>query len=281
MAERRMFAKKIMESDTFLDMPYSAQCLYIFLNMNADDDGFLNNPRKIQRMIGCSDNDMKSLIDNDFIIVFNSGIVVIKHWLIHNLIRKDRYTKTDYIKEMSMLKIEENKMYSLINETVATKRQPNDNQVTTNGIRRLGEDRIGKDSINTFAQSDLKNLSTPEPKQIITLTLNDKSEYAVVEDQLKEWQELYQNVNVMQELRKMRGWLNANPTKRKTRRGINKFINGWLSREQDKAPKYESSTKQLPGWFYEQDEPNEQKREPSISDDELMAQMQKLREQHG
>lgn len=202
MAERRMFAKKIMESDTFLDMPYSAQCLYIYLNMNADDDGFLNNPRKIQRMLGCSDDDMKSLLDSDFIIAFDNGIVVIKHWLIHNLIRKDRYTKTDYIEEMSMLKVEENKAYSLVDESVATTWQPNDNQVTTNGIRRLGKDRIGKDNINTFAQSDLENPSTPEAKPIITLTLQDNSEYAVVEDQLNEWQELYPSVDVMQELRK-------------------------------------------------------------------------------
>lgn len=235
MAERRMFAKKIMESDTFLDMAYSAQCLYIFLNMNADDDGFLNNPRKIQRMIGCCDNDMKSLIDNDFIIVFNSGIVVIKHWLIHNLIRKDRYTKTDYSEEMNMLKIEENKMYSLITENVATERQPNDNQMATNGIRRLGKDRLGKDNINTFAQSDLENPSALNAEPVITLTLQDNNDYAVVEDQLNEWQELYQSIDVMQELRKMKGWLNANPAKRKTKKGIKRFINSWLSRSVDKA----------------------------------------------
>ena len=235
MAERRMFAKKIMESDTFLDMAYSAQCLYISLNMNADDDGFLNNPRKIQRMIGCCDNDMKSLIDNDFIIVFNSGIVVIKHWLIHNLIRKDRYTKTDYSEEMNMLKIEENKMYSLITENVATERQPNDNQMATNGIRRLGKDRLGKDNINTFAQSDLENPSALNAEPVITLTLQDNNDYAVVEDQLNEWQELYQSIDVMQELRKMKGWLNANPAKRKTKKGIKRFINSWLSRSVDKA----------------------------------------------
>lgn len=236
MAERRMFAKKIMESDTFLDMPYSAQCLYIYLNMNADDDGFLNNPRKIQRMLGCSNDDMKSLIDNDFIIVFDSGIVVIKHWLIHNLIRKDRYTKTDHTEEMNILKVEENKVYSLISENVATTWQPNDNQVATNGIRRLGKDRLGKDSINTLAQSDFENPSTQiEETPIITLTLCDKNEYAVVEDQLKEWQELYPDVNIMQELRNMKGWLNANPAKRKTRRGICKFINSWLTKAQKEA----------------------------------------------
>ncbi len=273
MAERRMFAKKIMESDTFLDMPYSAQCLYIYLNMNADDDGFLNNPRKIQRMLGCSDNDMKSLIDSDFIIAFDSGIVVIKHWLIHNLIRKDRYTKTDYVEEMKMLKVEENKAYSLINETMATTWQPNDNQVTTNGIRRLGKDRLGKDNINTFAQSDLENPSTPEEEPVITLTLQDNSEYAVVENQLKEWQELYPSIDVMQELRKMKGWLNANPTKRKTKRGIKKFINSWLARAFDRAPK--GTKKELPKWFNDQD--IVQMGDETVDDDELMKQLRALR----
>lgn len=273
MAERRMFAKKIMESDTFLDMPYSAQCLYIYLNMNADDDGFLNNPRKIQRMLGCSDNDMKSLIDSDFIIAFDSGIVVIKHWLIHNLIRKDRYTKTDYVEEMKMLKVEENKAYSLINETMATTWQPNDNQMTTNGIRRLGKDRLGKDNINTFAQSDLENPSTPEEEPVITLTLQDNSEYAVVENQLKEWQELYPSIDVMQELRKMKGWLNANPTKRKTKRGIKKFINSWLARAFDRAPK--GTKKELPKWFNDQD--IVQMGDETVDDDELMKQLRALR----
>ncbi len=87
----------------------------------------------------------------------------------------------------------------------------------------------------TFVRSDLENPSTPDIKPVITLTLNDKSEYAVFENQLKEWQELYQNVNVMQELRKMKGWLNANPAKRKTKKGIKRFINSWLSRSVDKA----------------------------------------------
>ena len=162
MAERRMFTKKITESDSFLDMPKSTQCLYFHLNMNADDDGFINNPKKTQRMIGCSDDDMKLLIAKKFIIPFESGVVVIKHWLMHNLIRKDRYTETDYVEEKNMLKIKKSNAYSLkelseekpleigLNEhdnQMATKCQPNDNQMATVGIRRIGKDRLGKDSI--------------------------------------------------------------------------------------------------------------------------------------
>lgn len=96
------------------------------------------------------------------------------------------------------------------------------------------EDENKNKNIKHIAQSDLKNPSTLETKPIITLTLHDNSEYAVVEYQLKEWQELYPDVDIMQELRNMKGWLNANPTKRKTRRGICKFINSWLTREQKK-----------------------------------------------
>ena len=87
MAERRMFSKTIIDSDAFLDMPLSTQSLYFHLSMRADDDGFINNPKKIQRMIGCADDDLKLLIAKNFIIPFESGIVVIKHWKIHNYIR--------------------------------------------------------------------------------------------------------------------------------------------------------------------------------------------------
>lgn len=113
MAERRMFAKTIIDSDAFLDMPLSTQVLYFHLNMRADDDGFINNPKRVQRMIGCSDDDMKLLIAKNFIIPFNSGVVVIKHWKIHNYIQKDRYKETVYKEEKELLEEKENKSYTL------------------------------------------------------------------------------------------------------------------------------------------------------------------------
>ena len=103
MAERRMFTKKITESDAFLDMPLSTQCLYFHLNMSADDDGFVNNPKKIQRMIGASDDDLKLLLAKSFILAFESGIIVIKHWKMQNYIQSDRYKPTDYAEEKAML----------------------------------------------------------------------------------------------------------------------------------------------------------------------------------
>ncbi len=112
MAERRMFAKTIIDSDAFLDMPLSTQSLYFHLSMRADDDGFINNPKKIQRMVGASDDDLKLLVAKRFIIPFESGIVVIKHWKIHNYIQKDRYKPTIYQEEKQLLMEKENNVYT-------------------------------------------------------------------------------------------------------------------------------------------------------------------------
>lgn len=112
MAERRMFAKTIIDSDAFLDMPLSAQALYFHLSMRADDDGFINNPKKIQRMVGASDDDCKLLILKRFILTFESGVIVIKHWRIHNYIQKDRYRETVYLQEKSSLYLNKNNAYT-------------------------------------------------------------------------------------------------------------------------------------------------------------------------
>ena len=133
MAERRMFAKTIIDSDAFTDMPLSTQALYFHLSMRADDDGFINNPKKIQRMIGASDDDLKVLVMKRFIIPFESGIVVIKHWKIHNYIRGDRKKDTMYPEEMSMLIEKDNGAYSLCRSTdgqLTDKCQSSDSQLT-------------------------------------------------------------------------------------------------------------------------------------------------------
>ena len=126
-----MFAKTIIDSDAFLDMPLSAQALYFHLSMRADDDGFINNPKKIQRMVGASDDDCKLLVMKRFIIAFDSGVIVIKHWRIHNYIRNDRKKETNYTEEMALLTEKENGAYSLkseiplidVEDTSETKRQ--------------------------------------------------------------------------------------------------------------------------------------------------------------
>lgn len=113
MANRRMFAKTIIDSDAFLEMPTSTQALYFHLSMRADDEGFVNNPKKIQRFVGASEDDLKLLIMKSFLIPFESGIVVIKHWKVHNYIQKDRFHETTYIEEKSQLYVKDNDVYTL------------------------------------------------------------------------------------------------------------------------------------------------------------------------
>lgn len=179
MAERRMFAKTIIDSDAFLDMPLSTQSLYFHLSMRADDDGFINNPKKIQRMIGACDDDLKVLVAKKFIIPFESGIVVIKHWKIHNYIRNDRYKETVYQEEKALLSEKENKSY-----TINCFGIPNDNQVTyqTETQVRLGKDSIGKVSIDKekyIGDSDESQPieSAPKRKQFKPPTIEEVKEY--------------------------------------------------------------------------------------------------------
>ena len=136
MAERRMFAKSIIDSDSFIDMPTSSRLLYYDLSMRADDDGFVNSPKKIIKMTGASDDDLKLLIAKKFLIPFESGVVVIKHWKIHNYIQKDRYKETLHLEEKALLGTLENKEYTL------------DTQCIQNGYSLDTQVRLDKDSID-------------------------------------------------------------------------------------------------------------------------------------
>ena len=147
MAERRMFAKTIVLSDAFLDMPMSARCLYFTLGMLADDDGFVNSPKGIMRQCGASEDDMRVLIAKRFLLVFDSGVIVIKHWRINNYLRSDRYAETKYIDEKHELNIEPNGAYKM-NKT-ATLSTESYIGIPSNGIPSIGKDSIGKDSEDT------------------------------------------------------------------------------------------------------------------------------------
>ena len=131
MAERRMFTQKIIDSDAFLDMGLSAQALYFHLNMRADDDGFINNPKKIMRMINASEDDLRLLITKRFLLTFDSGVIVIKHWRMHNLIRRDRYHPTQYQEEMESLCLKENGAYTEQDHQLETTWKPSVNQMET------------------------------------------------------------------------------------------------------------------------------------------------------
>lgn len=162
MAERRMFAKTIIDSDAFLEMPLSTQALYFHLGMRADDDGFVNSPKRIQRLINCSDDDLKLLIAKNFIIPFESGVVVIKHWKIHNYIRSDRYKATAYLEEKQQLTLKENNAYTLSD----TNGIPNVIPMDDVGKDSIGEVSKGKDRIsNSAIAEEFENLWSVYPKK--------------------------------------------------------------------------------------------------------------------
>ena len=158
MAERRMFAKTIIDSDAFLDMPLSSQALYFHLSMRADDDGFINNPKKVQRMIGCSDDDLKLLVAKRFIIPFESGIVVIKHWKIHNYIQKDRYKETMYKEEKALLSVKENNAYTLADAPCIQAVSISDAECIPSVSIADTQDRIGKDRIELGQSKDRERI---------------------------------------------------------------------------------------------------------------------------
>ena len=161
-----MFTKRITESDAFLDMPSSTQMLYFHFSMNADDDGFVNNPKKIQKMCGASDDDFKLLIAKSFIILFDSGIIVIKHWKMHNYIQADRYRPTDYVEEKSMLGIKSNKAYTLDVSKM-------DTECIQNGY--VGKDSIDKDSIDKDSIGE--SVRGEKAKRFYPPTLDEVKQY--------------------------------------------------------------------------------------------------------
>ena len=149
MAERRMFAKTIIDSDAFLDMPITARLLYYDLGMRADDDGFVNSPKKIMRMIGASQDDLNILIAKKFIIPFDNGVVVIKHWRIHNYIRKDTYNETTYKEQKALLTLDENKAYTAANETIFIESRRSVDEPSTQVS--IGKDSLVKNNINIYS----------------------------------------------------------------------------------------------------------------------------------
>ena len=242
MAERRMFAKTIIDSDAFLDMPLSTQALYFHLSMRADDDGFINNPKKVQRMIGCSEDDLKLLIAKNFVIPFESGIVVIKHWKIHNYIQKDRYKPTVYQEERQGLTIKNNGVYTLDTECIQ------DGYGLEPQVR-LGKDRLGEDSKGEVSIEDVctESLASSEPETAVdapALILNDGSEWRPTVNDINEWRNFYTGVDVDRELGRMRQWCLSNPQKRKTKSGARRFVTNWLDKEQNRPSKYSSKQSQ-------------------------------------
>lgn len=167
MSERRMFTKKITDSDAFTELPPTTQALYFHLCMNADDDGFNNKIRQAMFNAHADRNDYNLLVNQRFIIPFeDKGVIVIKHWRLHNVIRNDRYHETEYIDEKSRLILKDNGVYTENDNQLTTKRQPSDNQMETEVS--IGKVSIGKDNIY---------MGEKAPKKFIPPTIDEVKAY--------------------------------------------------------------------------------------------------------
>ncbi len=153
MAQRRMFEREIMELDDFVDMPTSTRLLYVYINLDADDEGFLGSPKKIMRAFGGSSDDMKILIAKGFLIAHESGVIVVTHWHEHNKLRKDRIKPTRYLEEKQTLELVENQWVQPSVNQVSTKCQTNDRLVEVS----IGEVSIVKDSIDTVREKSFES----------------------------------------------------------------------------------------------------------------------------
>ncbi len=247
MANRRMFSRDVVETDKFLGMPLTTQALYFHLGMEADDDGFVSSPKKVQRAVGCTEGDLKHLASCGYIIPFESGVVVIADWSVNNWIRPDRKHDTRFPELLKILNMK-NGVYCLGGSC-----QPNGSQLPTicHTEDRLDKVNIDKDNINTSDQ-------TPENGTGIFMVLTDGSFYDVLPEKLKTWERAYPGLDVKTELYRMASWCDANPKKRKTRRGIEKFINGWLNRSQtdNERKKVESNATESKPEYNPADDPN-------------------------
>ena len=142
MAERRMMSKKIIDTDNFLDMPQSTQCLYFHLLLRADDDGFIQSPKSIMRITGCKDDDLKLLIAKGFVIGFETGVIVIRHWRIHNYVQSDRYSKSE-LQEAKCVELK-NKVYEVVEPPINPDDTCMDTKCIQNGYNLDTQIRIDK-----------------------------------------------------------------------------------------------------------------------------------------
>lgn len=261
MAERRMFSIRVVNSARFLRMPVSSRLLYYDLGMHADDDGVVE-AFSVMTMTGATEDDLRVLCSKGFVSVLNEDLVTyINDWQENNKIRPDRKVDSIYKNLLVQLNVstlspreraDTGKVTSSHRDDKKADGQPMDNQWTTVGRQMdgIGKDRIGKDSIGEIEESNsLRSLSSscPEPSAensgkaadfpvFIELETNKTDVlYPVTGEFVSQMKELYPAVDVEQELRNMKAWLMSNPQRRKTFKGMPKFINSWLAREQDKG----------------------------------------------
>lgn len=232
MAKKRMFSLEIVDTDAFLDMPQSSQLLYFHLAMRADDEGFVSSPKRIMKMIGSGEDDLRVLMAKKFIIGFESGVCVIKHWLIHNTIRMDRFGGTTYIKEKAQLVVKDNKAYKLVgipeHEEPLQIRQPNGNQLATQV--KLSKDKLSKDK----EKGDL----SPTLSELLNSLV--QGTHPLKEEFLSYWteknaggkKERWQMEKVFDVKRRWNTWLKNEAKFNKTRKSNPPEPIGWVSKPQ-------------------------------------------------
>lgn len=224
MAEKRMFAKAIIDSDLFLEMPQTSQNLYFHLAMRADDDGFVNNPKSIIRLTGCREDDIKLLIAKDFVIPFESGVVVIKHWRIHNYIRRDTYHETTFQDEKKALTVSESGEYQVGCNNHVTEPSRTRNEAVTKSSRRLDKIRLDKIRLGEGEESPTPSPSKAEAK-------HKHGEYEKVKLTDKELQKLiadYGEANITEYIRRLDEYIAMKGDKYKSH---NATLRNWLNRD--------------------------------------------------
>lgn len=174
MASKRMINISVVDSDAFLSLPATAQNLYFHLNMRADDDGFIDSPKKIMRIVGASDGDMQQLLQKRYLIAFESGVLVIKHWRMHNTLQSDRKISTNYQEELSQLVLQKNKTYTekdnpkfkLLedNSILETNRKHNGSDVLPQ--YRLDKIRLDQNSIDIEQEDNVLDMSSSSPVDV-------------------------------------------------------------------------------------------------------------------
>lgn len=229
MAEKRMFTKAIIDSDAFLDMPMSSQALYFHLNMRADDDGFVNNPKKIVRMLGASEDDLKLLLTKRFVLGFESGVIVIKHWRLHNTLRKDRYHPTQYQEELKALDIKDNGSY-----TEAW--QPLGNHLATeNSIEEISKEEKSICIGYSEDSGEKKSRFKPPTIEEVAGYINEKGYHVNAE----QFVDFYASKGWMVGKNKMKDWKacvrtwerNRQNDRGNTQRSANPFLDMWMKGE--------------------------------------------------
>lgn len=228
-----MFAKSIIDSDAFLEMPVTSQLLYFHLSMRADDDGFINKPKSIMRMIGASDDDLKILFMKKFVIPFESGVVVIKHWRINNYIRKDMYHETNYKEEKALLEEDENGAYRLLVTS------PLQTCAETETQNRLDKNRLDKNRLELIAPTS----ADIDAEVFDKMPCLENHYYTIHMQEVETYKKRFPAVDVEQELRNAITWIESNPKNRKTISGAKRFLTNWLIKAQNRSRAYSERNK--------------------------------------